>query len=122
VPDADPRDAAVRAVLARLDDPCSVAAGRPLSLLEMGLVLGWEWRDDDRLHVRLCVTSPGCTLAPRFVEAARRELAALPGIGAVEVVIDATHLWTPPAAAARPVTRPRSVRPQAWRDAAPRER
>lgn len=109
-------DDAVRAVLARIHDPCSVAAGRPLSLLDMGLVLGWSLSGDGVLTLDLCVTFPGCTMAPHFAEAAARDLATLPGVTRVETRIDAAFAWKPermraPAPAMR-------GQPQAWRNRA----
>lgn len=105
-------DDQVRAVLARIHDPCSVAAGRPTSVLELGLVLGWALQDGV-LRLRFCVTFPGCTMAPHFTEAAARDLAALPGVERVETTVDTAHDWTPPP--------PRAMtgRPQAWRERAP---
>ncbi len=73
-------DAAVRAALGRVHDPCSVAAGRPKSLIEMGLVLGWELDASGHLAVRFCVTMPMCTMAPHFTEAAKDELAKIEGV------------------------------------------
>jgi metal-sulfur cluster biosynthetic enzyme len=102
-------DDRVRAVLGCIHDPCSVAAGRPTSVLDLGLVLGWAL-EDGVLTVRFCVTFPGCTMAPHFTEAAARDLAALPGVERVETVVDTGWEWTPPA--------PRAMtgKPQAWRE------
>ena len=105
-------DEDVRAVLARIHDPCSVAAGRPTSVLDMNLVLGWSL-DAGVLSVSFCVTFAGCTMAPHFTEAAARDLARLPGVDRVETVVDTAHEWVPPAA------RPMRGVPQAWRGRAP---
>ena len=109
--------ASVEAALGRVHDPCSVAAGRPKNLIEMGLVLGWRWTAPGKLHVDLCVTFTGCTMAPHFVEAARRELLALPGVSEVELEVDTNFFWTPermtPDEAPARGTPPR---PQEWRE------
>lgn len=102
-------DDQVRAVLSRIHDPCSVAAGRPTSVLDLGLVLGWAL-DAGVLTVRFCVTFPGCTMAPHFTEAAARDLLPLPGVDRVETVVDTAHDWSPPP------PRPMAGRPQAWRE------
>lgn len=108
----DDLDARIRAALDTVFDPCSVAAGRPMSLLAMGLVPGWDL-SGDTLHVRFGVTFAGCTMAPHFVEAARAALLGVPGIEQVEALVDTDFVWQPPA--------PRAMAgaPQVWR-AAPR--
>lgn len=88
-------DASVRAALSRVHDPCSVAAGRPKSLIEMGLVLGWELDASGHLAVRFCVTMPMCTMAPHFTEAAKDELGKIEGVHGVTCTVDAGFFWTP---------------------------
>lgn len=105
-------DAQVRRALAAVHDPCSVAAGRPLSLIDMGLVREWRLADGT-LHVTFAVTFAGCTLAPRFVAAAAAELAKLPGVDRVETRVDTEFAWTPELMTApRPTMR---GEPRAWR-------
>ena len=84
---------AVRAVLGRIHDPCSVAAGRPMSVIDMGLVLGWRLDADGVLAVEFCVTWGGCTMAPHFLSAAERDLAGLPGVTRVKARVDPDHVW-----------------------------
>lgn len=111
--DRDVIDEAIRQALSQIHDPCSIAAGRPLSLIDMGLVRGWTLTSG-RLSITFCVTFAGCTMAPHFIEAAARDLAMIPGIDRVETVIDTDFVWTPEMMAARPI--PLSGRPQAWRE------
>jgi metal-sulfur cluster biosynthetic enzyme len=107
-------DAEIRAVLGRIHDPCSIAAGRPVSVLDMGLVRGWEWRGEGVLTVTFCVTFAGCTMAPHFAQAAADDLAKLPGIARVETVIDTDYVWTPEMMQAAPMAMRGT--PQAWRE------
>jgi metal-sulfur cluster biosynthetic enzyme len=102
----------IRAVLAQIHDPCRVAAGRPISLLDMGLVRGWDFADG-LLSVTFCVTFAGCTMAPHFMEAAARDLALIEGVKNVETKIDTKFIWTPDLMAAG--QRPMTGQPQAWR-------
>ena len=97
-------DATLIAVLNRIKDPCSIAAGRPVGLYDLGLVLGWDWTGaagqagpagGAHLTVRFCVTFPGCMQAPHFTEATRRDLSALPGVAGVTTLVDTSTLWTP---------------------------
>jgi len=101
-------DDAVRAALAHVYDPCSIAAGRPTSLIDMGLTTGWAF-DAGTLRITFCVTFAGCTMAPHFTEAARVELAKIAGVECVETIVDTRHVWQP--------LNPIAMRgePQAWR-------
>ncbi len=106
-------DSQICQVLSRIYDPCSVAAGRPISVIDMGLVRGWTIADGT-LTIRFCVTFAGCTMAPHFTEAAARDLALLPGIGRVDTLIDTDFVWTPDLMSAPPAVM--TGTPQAWRD------
>ncbi len=101
-------DDEVRAALSRVHDPCSVASGRPTSILDLGLVLGWD-REGPRLSVRFCVTFPGCTMAPHFLEASRAELLQIAGVDVVTCEVDTAHVWK-----GQPL-RLLHGQPQAWR-------
>jgi metal-sulfur cluster biosynthetic enzyme len=101
-------DEEIREALGMVFDPCSVAAGRPTSILDMGLVLDWEMCGDT-LTIRFAVTFAGCTMAPHFVEAACAELRRIPGIRSVDASLDTAHVWEPPA------SRAMVGAPQAWR-------
>lgn len=106
-------DDEIRAVLSRIHDPCSIAAGRPVSVLDMGLVRGWVL-DGGVLSVTFCVTFAGCTMAPHFAQAAAEDLARLSGVARVETVIDTDFAWTPDMMKAAPMEM--RGRPQAWRE------
>lgn len=111
--DSQDRDEAIRAVLARIHDPCSIAAGRPVSVLDMGLVRGWVL-EEGVLTVTFCVTFAGCTMAPHFAQAAADDLAKLSGVIRVQTVIDTEFIWTPDKMKAAPLEM--QGRPQAWRE------
>lgn len=87
-------DADIRKVFSEIYDPCSIAAGRPISLLDMGLVLGWTL-EDGHLIVTMCTTFAGCTMAPKFTEEAEPKLAVLENVTSAAVIIDPTFFWTP---------------------------
>lgn len=108
-------DDRIRAVLDTIHDPCSIAAGRPVSVLDMGLVRDWTL-DSGTLTVTFCVTFAGCTMAPHFVQAAAQGLALIDGVDRVETVIDTDFVWTPDRMKAAPTVL--RGRPQAWRDRA----
>ena len=104
-------DADVRGALGGVFDPCSVAAGRPTSLVDMGLLIGWALEAGE-LRANFAVTFAGCTMAPHFLAAAKTALAALPGVARVECVVDTGFAWGPDR-----MSRPRAMAgtPQAWR-------
>ena len=81
--------------LARVVDPCSCAAGAPLSLADMGLVLARWIAPDGSVEVDLGVTGPGCTFVGLLVEAVEREVHAEFGsLTAVRVHVDPSFVWT----------------------------
>ena len=86
---------AVADALDRVVDPCSLAARAPTSLTDMGLV---DWELDDStgdVTLRLMLTSPCCVYGPRMLDAARHELQAVQGVGAVHTSIDYGAVWSP---------------------------
>lgn len=105
-------DDEIRAVFAQIHDPCSVAAGRPVSLLDMGLVRGWTL-EDQILSVTFCVTFAGCTMAPHFMETAARDLGLIVGVERVETKVDTEFVWTPDLIANGHIVM--AGQPQAWR-------
>ena len=79
-------------------DPCSRASGAPAGLVSMGLVgnVGID-HGPEGAHVRvtLYITEPGCMMGALFRLTAEKELAELPGIRAVKVDVDYSHVWGP---------------------------
>ncbi len=92
---AAPTRHAVLAVLDGITDPCSVAAGAPAGLVEMGLVVDLAVAADGAVALRLRVTDGLCLMSAVFVGEARARLAALPGVTTVDVTLDAASVWTP---------------------------
>jgi metal-sulfur cluster biosynthetic enzyme len=87
-------DAQVKAALEGVVDPCSVASGAPLSVIDMGLVLGWKVDENDDLVVRIDTTSPGCLMAGHFVADGERRLRQIPGLRSATVVVQPSGEWT----------------------------
>lgn len=93
--DAMPSRDAIMACLDRIQDPCSVASGRAMGLIGMGLVRDVAIGEDGAVHVRLRLTSPACYMMPFFESEARREVGAVPGVTSVTVEPDEGLDWTP---------------------------
>ncbi|HEY0813727.1 MAG TPA: iron-sulfur cluster assembly protein [Pseudonocardia sp.] len=112
----------VEGALRKVYDPCSVAAGTTMNILDMGLVRDWTL-EEGRLEIEFCVTSVSCRLAPSFIRAAENELLGLPGIQEVKSTIDAAFIWTEDRLSASARARLEetrtalrlSVRPQQWK-------
>lgn len=86
----------VASALADVCDPCSLAAGAPLSLVDMGLVRGSRFDPaTGTLEVRLGVTGPGCTFFGAYSAAAQQALSRIPGVRRAEVVLDTETVWQP---------------------------
>lgn len=75
-------------------DPCSVAAGNEMNILEMGLVDRIELTDG-HLDVGMRLTSPQCPMLQHFVAEVSRVLDGIPGITDVTVRGDSGMNWTP---------------------------
>lgn len=85
----------VGVALSEVMDPCSVAAGRPTSIVDLGLLVSAHLEDDGELVIVLRTTFPGCTMAPHFTQAAETCAGKLPGVRSVRVEIDPDFSWQP---------------------------
>jgi metal-sulfur cluster biosynthetic enzyme len=89
---------AVRRQLNLIIDPCSVAAGAPVGIVEFGLVprvrlteaANGRWR----VGVTIRLTEPGCVMAGPFGMRAQEVLSALGWVDAIDVHVDNKRLWT----------------------------
>lgn len=89
-----PSETTVREQLDEVIDPCSAANGTDLSLVDMGLVdtIGI---DGAEVTVSIQLTTPGCTMAPYFVDEIDDRVGGLPGVNAVSVEFDDGFTWRP---------------------------
>jgi metal-sulfur cluster biosynthetic enzyme len=86
--------ARIGAALARVPEPCSIAFGKPISIVEMGLIEQIEVQGD-YVEVTLCLTDAACIHFAGMQRFIRDELLELPEIGTVEVRQTLDRLWTP---------------------------
>jgi metal-sulfur cluster biosynthetic enzyme len=86
--------ARIEARLARVTEPCSIAFGKPISIVEMGLI---ELIDvtDDHAEITLCLTDAACVHFAGMQRFICDELLALPEIKTVNVSQTLDQLWTP---------------------------
>lgn len=109
---------AIRTALDEIKDPCSLAAGTPLGLSEMGLVKDVAVRPTGQVRIELRLTSPFCHMIGFFKAEAMRLVGELPGVSSVELHADNGLDWSPddivPEARARRAARVQeSLRPSA---------
>ena len=94
-----PTEAAVRAALDEIVDPCSRAAGCVTGLDSLGLVrkVSLSPGADGRVDVQVVigVTEYGCLMGASFASEAYKRLTLLPGIGAIDVALDDAFDWDP---------------------------
>ena len=76
-------------------DPCSVAARRPMGLVEMGLVERVDLPPTGRIEVHLRLTSPACYLMTHLQDKVVAGLSALAGGPGVTVHVDEGLDWSP---------------------------
>ena len=103
----------VRTALHRVVDPCSIAAGAPVSILEMGLLRGVSI-DDGRVTITLRLTNPFCFQA----ELIRARICAAVGQATghdVVVDVDPSDDWEPEMMSAGARARLRAIRPSTGR-------
>jgi metal-sulfur cluster biosynthetic enzyme len=100
----------VRLALRAVVDPCSIATGVPIDLLDMGLVKRVEVAAGVAT-VELRVTSPMCTQIGLIRERIDEVIGGLRGIEQVVIEVDARAEWWPEMMAPDARARLRAVRP-----------
>jgi metal-sulfur cluster biosynthetic enzyme len=101
---------AVRDVLRRVVDPCSIATGVPISIVDMGLVLDVAV-EGSTARVQLCLTSPICFQITNILTKVDETVASVPGIEKVDCSVDAAYEWMPSMMAASSQRDLRAARP-----------
>lgn len=102
--------AAVEAVLRTIVDPCSIATGVPIDLVDMGLLMSVDAIDGD-VVVTLCLTSPTCWQAANIIAEVERKVSALPDVRRARCVIAQAAAWMPDMMSAAARQRLRQLRP-----------
>ena len=86
--------ARIEARLARVTEPCSIAFGKPISIVEMGLIERVEVTDG-HAEITLCLTDAACVHFSGMQRFIQDELLDLPEIDSVAVKQTLEQLWTP---------------------------
>lgn len=85
----------IHAALDEIKDPCSLAAGTPLGLTEMGLVKEVRISADGAVTIDLRLTSPFCHMIGFFKTEAVARIGELPGVMSVTLNADNGLDWSP---------------------------
>jgi metal-sulfur cluster biosynthetic enzyme len=88
-------EVAVDAAIDRVDDPCSIAVGSPLSVSDLGLIRRREVLAGGTVRVAVSPTAPSCILIGSIVQGIRERVAAVEGVTDVQVEIETATVWTP---------------------------
>lgn len=86
--------ARIEAQLERVTEPCSIAFGTPISIVEMGLIEQINITEN-HAEVTLCLTDAACVHFAGMQRFIRDELLELPEINTVDVRQTLDLLWTP---------------------------
>ena len=105
-----PDHAMIRAALERVVDPCSIATGVPINLVDMGMVRTIT-HDDGEVRVALRLTSPICWQAANIVARVEEVLAPLAGVDTVVCTLDPASDWMPDMMASHAREKLRRLRP-----------
>lgn len=95
MPDISMLEAAIRTSLDEIKDPCSLAAGTPLGLDEMGLVKSVSIGPQGDVEVALRLTSPFCHMIGFFKTEATRRIEAIGEFRSVNIRADNGLDWSP---------------------------
>lgn len=109
-------DQAIWDALQRVVDPCSIATGVPISLVDMGIVKTVSF-DDGAVHVLLRLTSPVCWQAANILAKVEEVVGAEPEVTSVTCEIDPLSDWMPDMIRPDIRQRLRAVRPLANQEA-----
>ena len=75
-------------------DPCSVTAGAPLSVIDMGLVSNLSVDEEGRVRLSMRATSAMCTMIAGIMKHAEERLARVEGVRRVEITLCSGAIWT----------------------------
>jgi len=93
-PETSAFDPEIAGTLRRIVDPCSIATGVPINLIDMGLVLDAA-RDGRTARIKLQLTSNLCMQLGNIETKIYEEVGALADIDDVAVAVDYEAEWLP---------------------------
>src|SRR3989304_10237458 len=67
----------------------------PVNIVDLGLIYGLELVDDDKVHVTMTMTFPGCPASAYLHEEVRMRVESLGGVDSVDVTVGWGPPWSP---------------------------
>jgi len=67
----------------------------PINIVDMGLIYGVKVNDDNKVDVKMTMTTRGCPLHETLVSDVKRYVNKVPGVNGVDVEIVWEPVWTP---------------------------
>ena len=89
-----PVEYAVRDALATIKDPCMVAGGLDLSIVDLGLITDVTVTGD-AISIEITFTEVGCQFTHLVIDSIYTVVEAIPGVVSVQVTPQWKKAWTP---------------------------
>ena len=106
----------VLGALEAVKDPCSVATRRPMSIVDLGLLVGLEIDEQaGAVSIVLRPTTLGCVLMGSIMQASEEQARAVEGVHEVQVRLDLEAEWDPGSMSPRAAERLAAARADARR-------
>ena len=67
----------------------------PVNIVDLGLIYGIEFEDEDKVHITMTMTFPGCPASAYLHEEVRERVAQLDGVESADVTVVWDPPWTP---------------------------
>ena len=84
----------VQAALEDVIDPCSVTAGSPLSVVDMGMITALSADEAGRVSIGMRATSAMCTMIAGIMKVAEDRVCQVEGVTSVDVTLQSGPMWT----------------------------
>lgn len=81
--------------LRQIQDPCSIAAGKPIDIVKLGLIGAIDQDSGGKIRISLVLTEPACWFSKNIVEMVEQAVQRVDGVAAVEASLDVETIWTP---------------------------
>jgi FeS assembly SUF system protein len=67
----------------------------PVNIVDLGLIYGIEFEEDEKVHLTMTMTFPGCPASAYLHEEVRQRVEEIEGVESAEVTVVWDPPWTP---------------------------
>ena len=64
----------------------------PMNIVDLGLIYGMDWADEEHVTIRMTMTSPGCPVAGILADEVKTSAEGVPGVKGASIDV----VWDPP--------------------------